>query len=482
MATIERYPRGHQFFDNATPAVPLAGGKLLYFEAGTTDAVATYADAAGLVPNTVDGGGAIVLNAQGRLEEAVYLSSAQDYKELLTDADDVTLDPWPEDDIPAAPVDPVATTAAAPLLPWINKSASEVLDAEDFIGKALFVDDSAASRTMTLPSAVEAGNGYAGIIAKASDAANTVTIDTQGGQTINGASSYVLTAQFQAVVIIPDGANWKIAAEFRSAGSITADDFADDLISALTALTALDRTADFILIWDADANAFKKCSPKFFDSREPDSLHSLSVADKDLTSPPGSPSEGDRYIVGSAASGSWTAQDGKVASFFNGAWAFYAPAEGWFAWVADEDLLYRYTGSVWVAEATNHTSLGIATANGARLQIKSLSEEVTLSGATTDSTIAFPNPSLSLGASIRVTELITASGGGSSFTVGDANTANRYGTIGSFAVGTTNPGVIGPTGYYGTDDEIRFTVNAGAFTGGKVRVTIWYMELTPPTS
>jgi hypothetical protein len=480
MSTTERYPKGTQFFTNATPFVPLAGGKLLYYVAGTNTPATTYADADGVTPSTVDGGGAIVLNSVGRLTEAVYLSSANDYKELLTTSGDVTVSPWPEDDIPAAPSAAAAVTSAAPRLPWVNVSSSTVLDAEDFSGLSLLVDDSGATRTITLPSAVATGNGYAGVIAKGS-ASNTTVINTQGGQTINGASSYTLTAQYQAVVLVPDGANWKIIAELLPDGSISAARFAATMITALTALTSLDRDQDFILIWDQSASAFKKCSPKFFDSREPDSLHSLSVADKDLTTPPVSPSEGGRYIVASGATGAWSGQDGKVASYFNAAWAFYAPAEGWFAWVADEDLLYRYTGTAWVVDEINHIDLGITPGFGAFCKLRFILQSTTLAGATTDAATAIPIGTV-LAVSCRVTTLITASGGGASFSVGDGSTANKFGGSLPFTLGTTNRGHVGPTGYYSGTDPVRFTVNTGAFTAGAVRSVIWYLEFTPPTS
>jgi hypothetical protein len=206
-----------------------------------------------------------------------------------------------------------------------------------------------------------------------------------------------------------------------------------------------------------------------------DGVVQLSVIDKDLTAPPGGPADGDRYIVASGATGAWSGKDLNIAIWQDGAWRFYPPRDGWVAWVSDENLIYIYNTNAWVQH-------GLVTANGAMMQFKSLSEEVTLSGATTDSTIFFPNPSLSMGATVRVTQAITASGGGTTFSVGDAGSPGRYGSGLGFSLGVTNPGIIGPTGYYGSDDEIRFTPNAGSFTGGKVRVTIFFMQITPPTS
>ena len=82
-----------------------------------------------------------------------------------------------------------------------------------------------------------------------------------------------------------------------------------------------------------------------------DAVVQLMVLDKDLAAPPGSPSEGARYIVAGSPTGAWAGQEGKIAAWQDGAWAFYAPREGWLAWAADEDTLYIYTGSAWTGFA-----------------------------------------------------------------------------------------------------------------------------------
>lgn len=82
-----------------------------------------------------------------------------------------------------------------------------------------------------------------------------------------------------------------------------------------------------------------------------DAVVQLMVLDKDLGSPPILPTEGARYIVASGAAGAWSGQEGKVTAWQDGAWAFYAPREGWLAWAADEDALYVWTGAFWAAFA-----------------------------------------------------------------------------------------------------------------------------------
>lgn len=78
-----------------------------------------------------------------------------------------------------------------------------------------------------------------------------------------------------------------------------------------------------------------------------DAIVQLSVLDRDIASPPGSPAAGDRYLVASGPSGAWTGHASHVAAWQDGAWAFYVPQEGWLAWVADEDVLLSFGGSSW---------------------------------------------------------------------------------------------------------------------------------------
>ena len=68
----------------------------------------------------------------------------------------------------------------------------------------------------------------------------------------------------------------------------------------------------------------------------------------DLTAPPASPADGDRYIVASGATGDWAGWDLNVALFTDGAWLRLPPRTGWRAWVEVEALLLVYDGSGWV--------------------------------------------------------------------------------------------------------------------------------------
>jgi hypothetical protein len=97
-----------------------------------------------------------------------------------------------------------------------------------------------------------------------------------------------------------------------------------------------------------------------------DGLVQLSVKDRDLTAPPASPTDGDRYIVASGATGTWAGWDLNVALWTDGAWLRLSPRAGWQAWVEDEALLLIFNGTNWVSAAPaalqNLALLGLGTA------------------------------------------------------------------------------------------------------------------------
>jgi hypothetical protein len=79
-----------------------------------------------------------------------------------------------------------------------------------------------------------------------------------------------------------------------------------------------------------------------------DTLTQLSVIDRDLTAPPGSPAEGDAYIPASGATGDWDDFDLNVALFTDGQWIKLTPRIGWRCWIEDEDILAVFDGADWV--------------------------------------------------------------------------------------------------------------------------------------
>lgn len=78
----------------------------------------------------------------------------------------------------------------------------------------------------------------------------------------------------------------------------------------------------------------------------------LSVKDRDLTTPPSSPTNGDRYIIPSGASGVWAGKTNQIAVRVSGTWTYYVPKIGWLAYIEDEGVLSVYKTTGWSAGAS----------------------------------------------------------------------------------------------------------------------------------
>lgn len=205
-----------------------------------------------------------------------------------------------------------------------------------------------------------------------------------------------------------------------------------------------------------------------------DGIVQLSVLDKDLTTPPGSPIEGAAYIVPAGATGVWAGWSGDVAYRTDGSWFRLVAGEGWRAYVADEGAVYLRTATAWVPMMRAQEVAVARGPFGATTGMGVLEETLSgLSGATRVSTILIPNRSIVLGVSTRTVTAIT---GAASYDCGIAGEVNKFGGSLGIALGSTNVGVIGPQAFYAAT-PVRLTANGGNFTGGAVRIAIHYLSL-----
>jgi hypothetical protein len=121
--------------------------------------------------------------------------------------------------------------------------------------------------------------------------------------------------------------------------------------------------------------------------------------------------------------------------------------------------------------------------NGQSLNVRSLTELTTVAAAaTTTTTIQMPANSIILSVSVRVTTVIPTA---TSFSVGDAGSATRFSTANvAVAANTTDVGTKAAAYYNATAAGIVLTMNGGtpAANTGRVRVTIAYIDVTPPSS
>lgn len=91
------------------------------------------------------------------------------------------------------------------LLPFEALAVDDTQGADD-ANKVLGVDASGGAKTVTLPAAASiAGRVYT--VIKTDSSANTVTVDANGAEAINGATGVVLWSQYDAVMLVCIGTN-----------------------------------------------------------------------------------------------------------------------------------------------------------------------------------------------------------------------------------------------------------------------------------
>jgi hypothetical protein len=80
----------------------------------------------------------------------------------------------------------------------------------------------------------------------------------------------------------------------------------------------------------------------------------IGAVDRAINTPPGSPANGDSYIVGGSPTGAWAGKANNLAYYYGG-WYFIVPKEGLSLWVNDEDIFYTWNGTSWIV-TNNPTS------------------------------------------------------------------------------------------------------------------------------
>ena len=156
------------------------------------------------------------------------------------------------------------------------------------------------------------------------------------------------------------------------------------------------------------------------------------VVDRAVNTPPGSPTDGDAYIIGAAPTGAWAGRANAIAVRVGTVWRFIpgnddagsaiaigARHEGLTLWVNDENVRYTWSGSAWVqasiaASQVTNTPAGNIAATDVQAALNELdSEKVAKAGDTMTGALQLPNgaaatPSLRIGS--NQTGLFTSTG------------------------------------------------------------------------
>lgn len=100
----------------------------------------------------------------------------------------------------------------------LSKSANYTVVKADH-GALIKCDATSAAFTITLPPAATAGSGFEIAIKKTDAGANAITIDGDGSETIDGATTLVLAGQYDAAILRCDGSSWEITSSKTGAAA-----------------------------------------------------------------------------------------------------------------------------------------------------------------------------------------------------------------------------------------------------------------------
>ncbi|MBO9544949.1 DUF2793 domain-containing protein [Caulobacter sp.] len=205
-----------------------------------------------------------------------------------------------------------------------------------------------------------------------------------------------------------------------------------------------------------------------------DGLVQLAVESRAVSVQPTSPVSGGIWIAAWAG-----VPAGTLMRFEAGAWEALAPSEGVLAWVKDENQMVAFDGAAWVPlSATFRSTVAAQTPNLANTRLEVLEQEVTVTGASTATSIAIPSRAIVLAVSTRTTGAIT---GAASYNCGVSGEASKFGGSLGVAKNSSNIGVIGPTAFY-ADTPVLLTAVGGNFVAGKVRVAIHVLRFDAPAA
>ena len=66
-----------------------------------------------------------------------------------------------------------------------------------------------------------------------------------------------------------------------------------------------------------------------------------------IDTPPGGPSEGDAYVIGTSPTGAWAGEANNLAHWLNGAWVFYPAFNGLNVFNISGPNFVWFNGTVW---------------------------------------------------------------------------------------------------------------------------------------
>jgi len=221
-----------QFFDGN--GEPLSGGKVNWYDAGTSTPKDSWIDEAESAAAT----NPVILDQEGRVpspQEGMWISGS--YKMIITDSDDnviTTIDNINE-------YDSLDWTGLTATIADLNSTSTETIEIATTYaitaadrGKTILADATTAAFEITIPTSVSLGSKFEITIKKVDSTTNAVTINPAGSETIDDQTTYLLNDYNDFIKMHCDGSNFLvIASQIR--GTVLA-------VSSTTPITLDDNT------------------------------------------------------------------------------------------------------------------------------------------------------------------------------------------------------------------------------------------------
>ena len=306
---------------------PVSSGSIEFYNAGGLLARTVYSDhslSTSLGDTVALNAGGVPIN--GSSTPVIIYTGTTDYKVIIKNSSGSTL--YTFDNIDGAlDTSSFITSNSGSFETPVTTTATDTTVTTSDIGNLFHVDPSVADRDFTLDSAADFGDGKR-VGVRHNGTANNVRIASVNSEIIympNGSttSGFVLTSRGHTVWLVSNGTDWIV----------------DIVVPPL-------MTPDTPVIRIVDR----------------------------LSTPPGSPTPGARYIVTSSPTGDWSSfsEHDVAEADGQGGWIQHTPATdcGWRAYVQDENENYQFQGSAWVegegyarAEEVTQTLVGTVTAS-----------------------------------------------------------------------------------------------------------------------
>jgi len=297
---VQIFPPGFRLLDETR--TPVSGGKAKFYNAGGLVARTVYSDSglsSSLGSTVYTDSGGVPVASQGSSTPVMVYTGTTAYKIIFTTSADVAIITL--DNIKGAPdTSTFLTTGSTSTLtiPVISKTGDYTIVAADR-SKVVNADATGGTFTLTLTSAVTLGDNWSVFIR------NT------------GTTNPVKVAASQA-----------ISGPWAGIGSTTS--------------FALQPGESAFIVSNGATFLIPAMAPSFLHN----TVGVILIADR-VSAAPGAPTAGARYIV----SGAFSTFEQEDIIEADGAGSFFEitpPTDcGWLAYVQDEDLFYRFTGSAW---------------------------------------------------------------------------------------------------------------------------------------